>query len=94
LNRNWAQRMKGSKYFLLVLNAATKSVTITGFRANQLQAATDQYMDAEKAIKSEQQQNTDAVLVSVRSLQALRHAYPSYFLDTGLFIKVVKEAIT
>lgn len=87
------ERIKGSKYFLLVLNAATTSVTITGFRANQLQAAFDQYTKTEQAIKSEKQENTDTVLVSARSLQALRHAYPSYFLDTSLFINVVKDAI-
>jgi hypothetical protein len=34
-----------------------------------------------------------AVLVSVESLEALRRAYPNYFLDADVFIESVKKAI-
>jgi hypothetical protein len=34
----------------------------------------------------------DVVLVSVDSLEALKKAYPNYFLDTHRFIQAVKHA--
>jgi hypothetical protein len=88
------KRVTGSKFFFLVLDANSKSLSIAGFRANQLQAATEQYVKTEQAIKANKDKtNVDTVLVSVSSLQALRHAYPSYFLDTTRFMAEVKEAI-
>jgi hypothetical protein len=36
---------------------------------------------------------TEAVLVSVTSLSALKRAYPSYFLDTARFLSAVREAV-
>lgn len=38
-------------------------------------------------------QNTDVVLVSVESLAALRRAYPNYFLDTEVFLDIVRAAV-
>jgi hypothetical protein len=36
---------------------------------------------------------SDAVLVSVDSIDALRRAYPNYFLDTELFIDALNRAL-
>jgi len=44
----------------------------------------------ERSANAEQR---DAVLVSVDSLQALRKAYPNYFLDTHKFLAFVRKTI-
>ena len=36
---------------------------------------------------------SEAVLVSVESVDALRRAYPNYFLDTKVFLAAVETAI-
>lgn len=77
-------------YFLLRLDAAAKSVSVTGYRSNELEKASQDYLAIERAIV--EQPNVDAVLVSVESVTALRRAYPNYFLDTHAFIEAVKQA--
>jgi hypothetical protein len=84
----------GAHYFLLRLNAADQTVTVRGFRARELEAATKEYATMEQQIRSlPPEAGGDAVLVSVESMQALRRAYPNYFLDTREFLTAVKQAI-
>jgi Region found in RelA / SpoT proteins len=78
-------------YFLLALDSAAKRVTITGFRANQLEGASQKYLDVERSIAG--QPGAEAVLVSVESLASLRRAYPNYFLDTRVFISALNRAL-
>ncbi len=82
---------RSDRYFLLELNAAAKQVKVTGFTATNLREAEESYLFAERGIMHDQAR--EAVLVSVRSLKALRRAYPNYFLDTTRFVKHVEEAI-
>jgi len=82
--------LRGSGYYLLVLNTADlpASLRITGYRKSQLQEAiTD-------STKAEQNPNLNVVLVSVSSLKALRRAYPNYFADTESFLRTLKGAIS
>jgi ppGpp synthetase/RelA/SpoT-type nucleotidyltranferase len=85
------KNFKESKYFLLELDARERRLRTRGFKANELQRATEAYLDAEKA--NANQPGKDTVLVSVRSLSALRRAYPSYFLDTRRFVDAVQEVL-
>jgi hypothetical protein len=78
-------------YFLLKLDAAAKSVSVTGYRSNELAKANEDYLAVERAIIEEP--GVDAVLVSVESVSALRRAYPNYFLDTHAFIEAVRQTI-
>ncbi|MDQ1591803.1 MAG: hypothetical protein QOG71_2430 [Pyrinomonadaceae bacterium] len=78
-------------YFLLVLDPAASSVTVTGYKYHELDKASTDYLAAERIAS---QRGTDAVLVSVESMDSLRRAYPNYFLDTNVFIGVVKQAIS
>jgi hypothetical protein len=78
-------------YFLVRLDAETKQVEITGYSFGDRERAASEYLQAERDIRNNS--NTDAVLVSVESLDALRRAYPNYFLDTTLFLQAVREAI-
>lgn len=67
----------GGRYFVLSLNAPEET-------------ATAYYEGLERA--SAQEQDTDVVLVSVDSVSALRRAYPNYFLDTEVFLRLVAKA--
>jgi hypothetical protein len=78
-----------AKYYLLHLDAVKKQVTVSGFRSDQLELASQRYLEVERAIA----EGSEAVLVSVDSLQSLRTAYPNYFLDTKLFVEALKEVI-
>ncbi|MGA3172618.1 MAG: RelA/SpoT domain-containing protein [Chthoniobacteraceae bacterium] len=83
---------KESKYFLLKLDSATETVTIRRYKSQELEQASNDYLETEKSILG--QDGADAVLVSVQSLESLKRAYPNYFLDTDLFIRAVKEAVS
>jgi Region found in RelA / SpoT proteins len=84
---------KDAHYFLLELDVSTKRVKITGYKADELEKASKDYLSAERGTISGQS-GRDAVLVSVDSLEALKKAYPNYFLDTHRFIQAVKQAIS
>lgn len=84
--------------FLLTLNAGSTqlllspafSLNVKQFTKDELALAQKQYELAEK--DAENQPNIQVVLVAVESLDALRKAYPNYYVDTRDFVKtVVKE---
>lgn len=77
--------------FLLVLDTEAQTINISGFTKPQLPQAAEKYLETEKAI--ERKSGIQAVLVSVESVQALRSAYPNYYLDTTAFIGAVTLAI-
>lgn len=77
--------------FLINLNPHTKNVSVTGYLEKDLEKASYEYMQAEKLIKNNPQ--SEVVLVAVESIQALRKAYPNYFLDTKGFLQIVSKAI-
>lgn len=83
--------LKGAHYFLLDLDTNTKEVKIIGYKSNELENASSKYLELERSIISGQS-GRDVVLVSVDSLEALKKAYPNYFLDTHRFIQAVKHA--
>ena len=80
-----------SRYFLLQLNIEEKIIKIRGFRANQLEEASTEYLYAERLIN--ETTASDVVLVSVESLESLERAYPNYFLDTSRFRREVERAL-
>lgn len=84
--------MKDAAYFLLHLNRATQMVTVKDYTFGQLEEATNDYLEAEKDILKNK--NSDAVLVSVSSVAALRRAYPNYFADTNAFAQLVRDAVS
>ncbi len=82
---------KSSDYFLLVLKPEEKLVQITGYDRRNLKAATEHYLDEEKL--AARTGKTQVVLVKAESVDALRKAYPNYFLDTHGFIEVLSTII-
>jgi ppGpp synthetase/RelA/SpoT-type nucleotidyltranferase len=83
--------IQNAHYFLLTLDTSAQRVSVTGFRANEFEQASEAYLATERSISENTGQ--DAVLVSVDSVESLRRAYPNYFLDTRVFIDVVREAL-
>jgi hypothetical protein len=75
--------------FLLELDITGRSIGWSMY-SNPL-AAADAYSAVERAIADDP--DKDAVLVTVESIDALRRAYPNYFLDTTVFLDAVEEAI-
>ena len=79
-----------ARYFLLELDPNAASLTVRGFRVDELLRATDRYAEAERRVT---EAGGDAVLVSVDSLSALRRAYPNYFFDTKVFLELLEGAL-
>lgn len=80
-----------NKYFLVELRPAEQKVNVRGFREKDLTVATDQYLRVERGLTGP---GAEAVLVSVQSLDALRRAYPNYFLDTQVFLETLHGLIS
>jgi hypothetical protein len=84
------QDVGDARYFLLDLRPAKETITITGFNLRELEIATERYLEVEKSLSGP---GSEAVLVSVSSLDSLRAAYPNYFLDTDTFLKFLDETV-
>lgn len=81
---------QGSLY-LVVLDIENKEVRIKTFSRLAIQEASNDYLSEEAAISDTNKRQV--VLVTSSSLESLRKAYPSYFLDTKEFIKTLKDII-
>jgi hypothetical protein len=82
---------QNAHYYLLRLDPALNQVTVTGYKFNELEQASQEYLAVERDLKNHI--GSDAVLVSVESLDSLRRAYPNYFFDTNVFIDAVNIAL-
>lgn len=83
--------VKSAHYFLMTLEPEAETVSVKGFKGNELQKATDMYLEVEKTLNAKR--GAEAVLVSVESIAALQRAYPNYFLDTDLFLDALHAAL-
>jgi hypothetical protein len=82
---------KNNHYYLIEVNNSQRTVSVAGFKQSESDKATAKYLEVEKRLR--EVPNTDAVLVSVDSMDSLRRAYPNYFLDTGVFVGVMEEIL-
>lgn len=82
--------LQGMDYFLLELRAKEQTTVVHGYGQREIEAARARYLEVEA------EGNVDVVLVRVQGVNALRQAYPSYFLDTTQFLNsldhIVKQA--
>lgn len=81
---------RGFSYFLLLLDPTIPNLKLWVYKKDELQKATENYLDLERDIRGTQQ---NAVLVSSGRATDLRRAYPNYFLDTTAFVDLVNEAM-
>lgn len=81
-------KKKGSLH-LIILDILNKEVRVKSYSKNSIETATSDYLKEESNINDSNK--IQVVLVSSDSLDSLRKAYPSYFLDTEEFIKTLRE---
>jgi putative GTP pyrophosphokinase len=89
-NQITSQKGAGS-YHLIVLDSAQRTVSIRPFATTQLELANAEYGKIEE--RTRQGEQVEAVLVSAGPVEALRKAYPNYFLDTHSFVATVQRVI-
>lgn len=74
-------------YYLLILDYKSKKIGIQTFTSSNIELATQIYEKIEKNT------DTNVVLVSANSFEALKVAYPNYFVDISQFIEMMKEIL-
>lgn len=74
------------RHFIIRLDASAGEVEIIAKPTFSEQS--DRYLEA-----NNEAEGGPAVLVSVDSIEALRRAYPNYFLDVGEFVQHLREAL-
>jgi putative GTP pyrophosphokinase len=89
-DRITTERGAGS-YHLVVLDSSTRSVSIRPFPVSQLEEANIQYAKIEE--RAQRGEQVEAVLVSAGPIEALKKAYPNYFLDTHEFVSRIERVI-
>lgn len=82
-----SDKLVNSKYNLITLNIKTRIVNVRRYTASQLEKANFDYTNIEKEITKGA--DIQAVLVSTGSIESLKKAYPSYFLDTREFLGIL-----
>lgn len=82
---------KQGSLHLVVLDVTNKSVNVKTYPKNAVEQASLDYL-REESIEQDGT-NRQVVLVSSTSIETLKKAYPSYFLDTEEFIKRLNEII-
>jgi len=89
-NHITAEKGTGS-YHLVVLSSDTRRVSIHPFPKTELEQANIEYAKIEE--RAQRGEKIEAVLVSAGPVEALRKAYPNYFLDTHQFVAQVSRVI-
>lgn len=83
---------KDAKYFIIELDPDEGKVTLRRFKAKESAEANSQYTRLESRIPDDSRKQV--VLVSAADINALKRAYPNYFLDTALFSRLVDRVIS
>ncbi|MCA3005354.1 MAG: RelA/SpoT domain-containing protein [bacterium] len=79
------------KYHLVILDTEARSIRLMPFSEKRLSEASAEYAKVEeRTLRGEQ---VEAVLVAAGPIDALRKAYPNYFLDTHAFIGQIQKVI-
>ncbi len=84
------ERGRGA-YHLVILDSAARTVSIRPFPQARLEDANRAYAEIE--LRAKNGETVEAVLVSAGPIDALRKAYPNYFLDTQAFVKEITRLI-
>lgn len=82
---------KDEKYFIIEMDPEQHKITVRRYKAKQSTEANAVYTELESKIPDNS--STQVVLVSVENINALKRAYPNYFLDTNSFSKIVDRAL-
>jgi len=82
------RRVTNAHYYLLELDPEAGRVIIKSYTQTQFATASADYMTLESRIVND---NKNAVLVSADSIEALKLAYPNYYLDSDLFLEELRR---
>jgi hypothetical protein len=82
---------KDAKYFIVELDPDESRVTVRRYKAKESAEANRQYTELESRIRDTSRRQV--VLVSVADINALKRAYPNYFLDTELFARLLDRVL-
>lgn len=74
----------GGNFHLIVLDAVERTVSVSSFGKLRLEEANAAYAEAER--RAAEHPDMQTVLVATSSIEALRRAFPNYFLDTKQFL--------
>lgn len=77
--------------YLIVLDIGNHTFDVRGFKEDELERASDAYLEIEKRTASDP--NVHGVLVSLNSVRAIRNAYPNYYVDNRAFIQALQFAL-
>ncbi|MFO1483906.1 MAG: RelA/SpoT domain-containing protein [Verrucomicrobiaceae bacterium] len=89
-DRITTERGQGA-YHLVVLDSVKRTVSIHPYPLSRLELANQHYAKIEQRTKAGEP--IEAVLVSAGPIDALRKAYPNYFLDTQEFVQQIRKII-
>jgi ppGpp synthetase/RelA/SpoT-type nucleotidyltranferase len=81
-----AANIPAAASYILILNPDDRSTEVIGF--DNEESAAQRYLEIERSTLGDT--SVQAVMVSVDSVDALREAYPNYYLDTARFIGILK----
>ena len=76
-------------FYLLVLNYDEPSLNIFSYKQSDFELAVNEY----NKIESDFSGRIDTVLVSAKSFNILKTAYPNYFIDISEFLNVLRTVI-
>lgn len=79
----------GAVIFVMVSNLSTNEMTVSGYTRQHLADAIHDLEYYERI--SGKPDHLDVVLVSVASLAELKRAYPNYYADTNLFLRLLRN---
>lgn len=82
---------KDEKYFIVEMNPEELRITVRRYKARQSEEANKVYTELESQLP--ENSLNQVVLVSVDNINALKRAYPNYFLDTNLFSRLVERVL-
>jgi hypothetical protein len=84
---------KKARVFLVTLSTKESkwNVQVRPFETSQTERASEEYLRAEK--ENVNKRNVQVALVSVKSIDTLRQAYPNYYMDTSQFLKALQRIL-
>lgn len=77
-------------YYLLILNYNELSINVYPFKQSDQQLASQTYSEIERTASKD----TNVVLVSAKSFDILKAAYPNYFTDISKFLNVLEDTFS
>ncbi len=89
-DRITTERGQGA-YHLVILDSGSRTVSIRPYALARLEEANHAYSEIEA--RTNAGEPIEAVLVSAGPIDALRKAYPNYFLDTAAFVTQIEKVI-